>query len=168
MNFISEHVVIASSLLLYLIAVVAIVAIVRHVRKTQERIRIMRLDASAFHELAVLKRNAALRRDLTNAFAAIKTVVFRNSGEFRFGMKFSLHKWRKKYPDANAEQFETLFVKPLTARLEKDGFTVEYLPAGAIDMKKYPGSPAIELKWAVIKAPEEETAPEEKPEAHWN
>ena len=139
-----------------------------YVRKARERNRILRLDASAFHELAVLKRNSMLRNDLTKVYTAIKKKVFRNSGEFRFGMKYTLHKWRKKYAETNAEQFEALFVKPLSARLEKDGFTVEYLPAGSVDMKKYSGSPAIDLKWSDIKEPEEEPSAEEKPETHWN
>lgn len=165
MNFLLDHIVIVS---VTPVLVIAALSTVIYVRKARERNRILRLDASAFHELAVLKRNSMLRRDLTKTYAAIKKVVFRNSGAFRFGMKYSLHKWRKKYSDANAEQFETLFVKPLSARLEKDGFNVEYLPSGAIDMKKHAGSPAIELKWSDPKEPEEEPAPEEKPEAHWN
>ena len=165
MNFLLDHIVIVS---VALVLVIVVLSTVIYIRKARERNRILRLDASAFHELAVLKRNSMLRRDLTKAYAAIKKVVFRHSGAFRFGMKYSLHKWRKKYSDANVEQFETLFVKPLSARLEKDGFNVEYLPAGAIDMKKHAGSPAIELKWSDPKEPEEEPAPEEKPETHWN
>lgn len=165
MNFLLDHIVIVS---VAPVLVITVLSTVIYVRKARERNRILRLDASAFHELAVLKRNSMLRRDLTKAYAEIKKVVYRNSGSFRFGMKYSLHRWRKKYPETGAEQFETLFVWPLSERLEKDGFTVEYLPSGAIDMKKHAGSPAIELKWSDPKDAEEEPAPEEKPDAHWN
>ena len=138
-----------------------------HVARRRRRLKVMSLSASEFHDLAIMKRNARLKKELSRVYSEIKSRVFGVTVGGRYRLLFSLDRWYRKHRELTPEEFGELFGKPLTERLKKEGFTVEYMPSGSVELKRHRADPAVDIRWQSVEPdPEQET--EIKTKNSWN
>ena len=138
------------------------------VRRARHRRRIMALGAADFHELAIMKRNAALKNDLSWAYSIIKVSVLSVTVDGRYRLLFSLDRWFRRHKELTREEFGDLFGKPLSERLRKEGFTVDYFPSGSVELKRHQGDPAIDIRWQSVDADPGEPETELPAKNGWN
>jgi hypothetical protein len=163
LEFISTHAAISGFIFgLWIIgSLMAFRAINRHKRT------VMSLSAAEFRDLAIIKRNTQLKKGLSKAYSEIKSRVFGVTVDGRYRLLFSLDRWYRKHRDLTQEEFGELFGKPLTERLKKEGFTVDYMPSGAVEPKRHKADPALDIRWRSVE-PESEQETEIKTKNSWN
>lgn len=140
MEFIYSHMVLFWVAVVVIVVTVWVLCIRRAIAKRRE---LVGMSATDLRELALIQRNGRLSQELKEAYLYIKRGSLKMAMNEQCGKLFSLHKWAGRYGD----DFQELFVVPLTRRLEKDGFTVVYLSHGSAELKKHQGSPALEIEW---------------------
>ena len=168
LNFIALHKEILAVILSSALGLtISVSFIVIHVVRRRRRLKVMSLSAAEFHDLAIIKRNARLKKELSKAYSEIKSRVFGVTVGGRYRLLFSLDRWYRRHNELTREEFDELFGKPLTDRLRKEGFTVDYFPSGSVELKRHKGDPAIDIRWAAVDA-ENEPETELKTKNSWN
>ena len=111
-------------------------------RRRNDR-RIMRFTAEDFRELGNVARNSMATRDLNCLYRAVKREVTSAANKGLFSTFVEIGSFRKAY----GSNFASLIVDPFVARMTSEGFSVEYLPNGSMQMPKRNKEPAFEVSW---------------------
>ena len=126
---------------LLLIGAIVVACLIRE--KRRER-RILKFNASDFNALGTVTRNNMALRDLKTMYRKVKYAVTYAANRGKFSTFVSLG---SKTEAVYGAQFNNLFLNPFIDKLQKEGFTVKYLPNGSMEMDKKKGEPAFEISW---------------------
>ena len=115
-----------------------------YVSSRRKERRILKFKASDFRDLGTVTRNSMAMKDLQALYRKVKYSVTYAANHGKFSTFVLVG---NKLPHIYGAQFTKLILKPFIDRLTKEGFSVNYLPNGSMEMEKQNREPAFEVSW---------------------